>query len=295
MQLRHFHSQKHPGHWLELVEDGDPTRPLIFMVHGAVGSWRNFRYQMEHFRGDHHVVGLDLRGHGQSPWIKDSKLEHFYSDLEEVFLDVTQNRRAVVLAHSFGGCLATQLAARHPERLGGLALLNTAGNIPRNLSYQLLQLFTPLADFVAKPENPITAGSDVCNTLLRGVLREWDCWPLYPQLQVPTLVLLGQMDPLIPLKLGKKTAAAIPGAQLCIVPGGHVSMWEMPQRINQALRDWILTLRSGDGQFTGVVHTSSIQPEPPSSTSTPTCTSDPDTNWHASDRSGTGSARPPVK
>lgn len=212
------------------------------MIHGAAGSWRNFRYQLEHFRGDHHVVGVDLRGHGQSPWIRDSSIDDFYADLEELFLDLTQERPAALLAHSFGGYLATRLTITHPERVRGLALLNTAGNIPRSFSYQLLKLITPLADFVARPDSPIAAGTAVCQELLGGILQDWDCWPLYPLIPCPTLMLLGRMDPLIPLHLGKKAASAIPNCQLEVVPGGHVSMWEMPQRVNLILREWLRSL-----------------------------------------------------
>lgn len=238
MQIKHFHSVRAPGHWLETVEDGAPERPLIFMVHGAAGSWRNFRYQLEHFRGDHRVVALDLRGHGQSPWVRDSSIHDFYSDVEELFLSLG-DRPATVVAHSFGGYLATRLATTHPDLVSRLVLLNTAGNIPRTLSYQLLKLVTPLADFVARPDSPIAAGSAVCQELLGRILQDWDCWPMYAKVQCPALLMLGQMDPLIPVQLGRKAAEAMPACDLQVIPGGHVSMWEMPQRVNQSLRTWL--------------------------------------------------------
>ena len=209
------------------------------MVHGGAGSWRNFRSQIQELSRDFQVFGLDLRGHGNSPWVPGSNIDDFYDDVEEFAL--TLPGPLSVVAHSFGGYIATRLTVTHPAHISRLALLNTAGHIPQGLSYKLLNLLTPVANLVAHTEGLIAAGTDVCKGLFAGVLQSWNCWDWYPRIRVPTLVILGKLDPLIPLQLGNQMAQAIEGARVEIMPGGHVSMVEYSDRVNGLLREWAQT------------------------------------------------------
>uniref|UniRef100_A0A915DM15 AB hydrolase-1 domain-containing protein n=1 Tax=Ditylenchus dipsaci TaxID=166011 RepID=A0A915DM15_9BILA len=51
---------------MHYVEAGDPSRPLMVMVHGFPEFWYSYRFQLRHFQKDYHVVALDLRGYGQT-------------------------------------------------------------------------------------------------------------------------------------------------------------------------------------------------------------------------------------
>ena len=141
------------------------------------------------------------------------------------------------MAHSFGGYLSTRLAAHYPDRIRHLALLNTAQSIPRTFSYRLLELITPGADVVHKPEAFIAANSEVCKHLLGDVLQSWDCTPFYSRIQMPRMTILGALDPLIPLVLGKESAKALGGTVQVLPLGHHVCMHEAPAQVNAWLLD----------------------------------------------------------
>jgi 3-oxoadipate enol-lactonase/4-carboxymuconolactone decarboxylase len=234
-----FESRRHPGHWLHLSECGQQNTRTALLVHGAAGNWRNFLHQMPALAQTHHVIAVDLRGHGRSPWPEEpSTIEDFYSDIEEL-LDFLPERFDLI-AHSFGGYLATRLAAEHGTRVRSLTLINTAYTIPQGLCYRLLQFVSPGADLIAAPEGMIAARAEVCRQLLDHVMHDWDCRPYYPRLNLPAMLILGALDPLIPLAAGRETAEFLPRCKLHMLPfGGHVSMWEAPERVNGWLMEFL--------------------------------------------------------
>lgn len=238
MRLRHqvFHSERTPGHYLKWVEAG--SGPTIFFVHGCSGSWTNFNSQLKELSRDHHVVALDMRGHGTSPWPGASTIEDFYSDLEE-FVEAVLPTRFVLVVHSFGGCVGTLLASRQSERVAAVAFLNTSGSIPKGFAYRFLQLFSARADLLSEnlPYLVSTNGA-VSQHMLFHTLKKWDVWEHYPKIVVPSLVVLGGLDPLIPVTSGIKMARMLPNANLRVFPmGGHIVMWEQSARLNEMLRD----------------------------------------------------------
>jgi len=236
-QERHgrFESQRSPGHWLHYVEAGKPGNPLLLMIHGGSGNWSNYRAQVAEFARDYHVFAPDMRGHGASPWPGPCRIDDFYSDIEEFAEWIGQPFELV--AHSFGGYMAVRLAATHPDWVRHLALINTGPYIPHGKRFYLLKWACSWADWIASPEGVIAAGREVCDHLTRHVLKEWDCRTFYGKITCPSLVVLGGLDPLISLRLGKIGAEMLPNSQLQILPlAGHVAMWDHPQVINRLLR-----------------------------------------------------------
>lgn len=240
MMLRHqvFQSQLQPGHYLKWVEAG--SGPTLFFVHGCSGSWTNFNLQLKELSKDHHVVALDMRGHGGSPWPGPSTVEDFYSDLEE-FVDACLPQKFGLVLHSFGGCVGALLAARKADRIAAVAFLNTSGSIPKGFTYRFLQLFSRRAALLS--ENLpflVSTNGEVSQHMLYHTLKKWDVWDLYPRIEVPSLVVLGGLDPLIPVTSGVRMARLLPDSQLKLFPmGGHVSMWEQPARVNEMLRELV--------------------------------------------------------
>jgi 3-oxoadipate enol-lactonase len=72
-----------------------------------------------------------------------------------------------------------------------------------------------------------------------AVIQRHDALGRAGQIKVPTLVLAGEEDILIPVRLSRKLQAAIPGAQWIAVPGGHACLWETPDPFNTAFLDFV--------------------------------------------------------
>ena len=101
---------------------GDPANPRVVCLHGVTGHGGGFRRLAEEWLGDYHVLAPDLLGHGSSPYEPPwSIAEHVRLLIEAVGVEP-----GAWIGHSFGGRLAFEVAARHPELVERLVLLDPA-------------------------------------------------------------------------------------------------------------------------------------------------------------------------
>ena len=252
------------------IEEGE-GRTVVFL-HGYPLNHSMWLPQLDAVSEHHHVVLLDLPGFGlaeESP-VPDSLVGFS----EEVYLSVTSRfpRSVVVVGHSFGGYVALQLVHDHPEIISGLVLTNTRSD-PDTAEAKEKRLET-----VRRLENP-SQGLDVEATT-RGLLApaRWssggpltesvrsmvrsarapairgalaaianrpDLTPVLSTIQVPTLVVWGEEDQLIPpsqtqsmvTHLSRGVGAGIPGA-------GHLPSLEAPELFGRALAEFLSRISS---------------------------------------------------
>lgn len=95
------------------------------LLHGLLGSSRNWQTAGADLSAHFHVCALDLRNHGSSPHADDSGYEAMTGDVLE-WMDARGLGRASVLGHSMGGKIAMRLACRHPERLERLVVVDVS-------------------------------------------------------------------------------------------------------------------------------------------------------------------------
>ena len=110
---------------LHLREWGDPALPDVVCLHGVTSHAGHFEQLALRLHDRFHVVALDLRGHGASPWEPPWHLEQHVEDV----LERAPQGRAAWLGHSFGARIAFEVAAARPERVERLALLDPAIHI----------------------------------------------------------------------------------------------------------------------------------------------------------------------
>ncbi|HET7428596.1 MAG TPA: alpha/beta fold hydrolase [Gaiellales bacterium] len=103
------------------ADDGEP----LLAVHGVTGRGGRWRELAERGLPERRWLAVDLRGHGRSTWDAPWTVETHVGDLLET-LDAEGVERCDVVGHSFGGLLATHLAATAPSRVGRVALLDPA-------------------------------------------------------------------------------------------------------------------------------------------------------------------------
>jgi pimeloyl-ACP methyl ester carboxylesterase len=140
------------------------------------------------------------------------------SDLLELILGRLPTSFDLV-AQSMGGALALRLALEHPTRVRRLVLVATTGGMDvRRLGAAEWRTSAWVAQ---RPQMPRWFVDD-----------QTDLGDRLPALRVPTLVIIGDADPLAPLGVGEYLRDQIPGAALAIVEGGtHGMAEELPQRI----------------------------------------------------------------
>jgi len=159
------------------------------------------------------------------------------------FIETEVGEPVHLVGNSMGGHVAIHLAARRPDLVRTLTLVDATG-VPFAIDpgTHLRNLLVPRGfvsflrilarDFLRTGPRKIIGG------LLR-LFRD-DARPLLRTLRVPVLLLWGARDPLVPAEYAKRMLAEVPHARLVVLDrGGHVPMWECPQAFNAALLEFI--------------------------------------------------------
>jgi pimeloyl-ACP methyl ester carboxylesterase len=116
---------------LHYVDWGNVSAPPLLLVHGGRDHCRNWDWVAQALRDRWHVIAPDLRGHGDSEWVRGSN----YAMVDYVY-DVAQLIEQkklwplVVVGHSLGGSISLQYAGVYPERVKKLVAIEGLGPPP---------------------------------------------------------------------------------------------------------------------------------------------------------------------
>ncbi|MEO1365877.1 MAG: alpha/beta fold hydrolase, partial [Acidobacteriota bacterium] len=116
-----------PGGSIRVVQRHADSSAAILFVHGLGGSAEQWAPALASLPASWRGVALDLPGHGRSDGLAESEIDDFADALGAV-IDGLGLRRAVVVAHSFGGTVAVRYAGRHRHRVAGLLLVDPNGD-----------------------------------------------------------------------------------------------------------------------------------------------------------------------
>ena len=118
-----------------------PQQVLVF-IHGFGGNALQWTYQLSRFSRTNRVIAPDLRGYGKSDKPGgDYSMDQILADLEALLDALGVTEKVVLVGHSFGGAIASEFAAAHPQRVARLVLIATAGEFKLNPFYRgLLRL-----------------------------------------------------------------------------------------------------------------------------------------------------------
>ena len=104
---------------------GGAGKPPLVVLHGLLGSSRNWQSTGADLAVRHQVWALDLRNHGRSPHEAEMSYEAMVADVL-AWLDGQGIAKATLMGHSMGGKVAMLLACRHPERVERLVVVDIA-------------------------------------------------------------------------------------------------------------------------------------------------------------------------
>ena len=104
---------------------GGAGQPPLIVLHGLLGSSRNWQSTGADLATHHHVWALDLRNHGRSPHDAEMSYGSMVADVL-AWIDRQNLTRVSLMGHSMGGKVAMLLACRHPERVERLVVVDIA-------------------------------------------------------------------------------------------------------------------------------------------------------------------------
>lgn len=255
--------------------------PVLLLLHGIAGSSRTWVPAMELLRRDYTVLAPDFLGHGKSAKpLGDYSLGNHAAGMRD-FLHILGIERVTVVGQSFGGGVAMQFAYQFPERCERLVLVD-AGGLGREVSWMLRLLTLPAAEYVLPLIFSVplrNVGESVIGFLReRGIrhARAAEMWQsfssltepanrqafvrtmravidpsgqsvsamdrLYLAANMPTLIVWGDRDRIIPPIHAYKAHEAIPNSRLAMMEGvGHFPQVEEPFRFVEILVDFLRT------------------------------------------------------
>jgi len=250
-------------------------RPLL-LLHGLVGSGRNWRRNIGFLSRYSSVYALDLFNMGESERVPglDAGLEAT-ADRIVAAMDSLRLESADIAAHSHGGAVAMMLAARHPNRVRKLILFAPA-NPFCDAGRQLIRFYntatgvwfarlvpslprllhaTALGRMYGDPKRvtegaleTYTAGLRIPGTVdhvLQIVARWYDDMRLLRSALAelagkPALFIWGDRDRAVLLPSGERLQRMMPNSKLIVIPGaGHLTFEEVPETCNQAMGEWL--------------------------------------------------------
>lgn len=103
---------------------GEAGKPIV-ILHGLLGSGRNWASHAKHLGKSHRVVTLDLRNHGSSPWSDEMTYEAMADDVRR-FVELRDLGPITLIGHSMGGKAAMRLALDHPALVEKLVVVDIA-------------------------------------------------------------------------------------------------------------------------------------------------------------------------
>jgi non-heme chloroperoxidase len=236
------------------AEQGDPGGQPILFLPAYADSWFSYSRVLPVLPARYHAYAMDQRGHGDSerPACCYS-IDDFAADTV-AFLDAVGVERAALVGHSGSAFTARRVAVTHPERVARLVLSGSpAGSLPTQAAAGLQAAVGALADPVpADFVRGFQAGAahlPLPETFVEGLVAESRKLPArvwrdaadgvvafddaadLGRIAVPTLLVWGDRDGLLPPQEQQRLAAAIPGARSQVYPEtGHSPHWEHPER-----------------------------------------------------------------
>ncbi len=114
---------------------GGAGLPPLVILHGLLGSSRNWQTVGRELSAQYHVFALDLRNHGSSPHAEPMTYATMADDVV-AWLDAQSLSRITLLGHSLGGKTAMVIACRHPDRIERLIVVDIAPKVYRGSAHQ---------------------------------------------------------------------------------------------------------------------------------------------------------------
>jgi non-heme chloroperoxidase len=252
---------------LHYAEQGDRTGEAIVFLHGYSDSWFSFSRLLPLLSPENHAFALTQRGHGDSDKPQCCYTpEDFAADVD-AFMEAVGIEEATLVGASTGALFAQRVALSYPRRVSRLVLVgaqtpaNEANEVVLGLQEEVRALEDPVPPEFVRAFQEGTIHQPVPQEFLDTVVSESlklpaRVWRDYlegavlsidqdyvlelREIDVPTLMLWGERDPLFPREEQERLAAAIPGATLKVyLETGHAVHWDRPEWVVRDLEEFM--------------------------------------------------------
>lgn len=255
-------SQSTARTFYQLEGAGEET---IVFAHGLLFDHRMWQYQVDYLKSNFRCVAFDHRGQGQSAVVWPMDMDTLFEDAVRLIEAVSPNNPVHFVGLSMGGFVGMRLAARRPDLLRSLSLLETSAEPePNRLKYNLLS-------FIFKTAGPKLVSGNIVRILfgkssfhdparqpvilawkkiiegypktithaVAGVINRNGVEKELADIRTPTQIIVGEEDVATTPAKAENIHFLIRGSHLHrVARAGHSSCLEQPDRINRLLEDF---------------------------------------------------------
>jgi len=232
------------------------NRPPLILLHGAGGTHLSWAPQIRRMAGEK-VYAPDLPGHGKSEGAGRQSINEYADDVL-AFMKELKIDAAVIVGHSMGSAVALTLALNYPKQVLGLGLIGSGSKL--RVSQTLLDTvgnsntFESAVDMVnencfsaATPQNLLELSRrymlEIRPPVLSGdflACNEFDVTSQLENIHVPTLILCGAEDRMMPVKFSELLQTGIVNSQLHVLENaGHMVILEQPGAVADLLKKFV--------------------------------------------------------
>jgi pimeloyl-ACP methyl ester carboxylesterase len=238
----HIGEYQFEGYSIRYLETGSVGKPLVLFVHGAPGSADAFmEFLKDSTLADNtHMISVDRPGHGYSGFGQAMvSIERQAAALKYLLEKNGAKPKPILVGHSFGGPIVARLAMDYPDLVGGLILAAPAVD-PENekiwwISYpanwKLFRWMVPRSWRVTNGEK------------LAHIEELKKMKPLWSKVTVPTTVIHGEKDKLVPVENAFFVQEQLVNAPVTTVlepKMNHLIPWNRPELIKEAILDHLV-------------------------------------------------------
>jgi esterase len=254
---------------LHYLDWGNPSATPMVLLHGLCGNAHYWDFFAQDMKRDYHVLVLDQRGHGDSSWAETYGPRDYVLDLEALIAELRLNN-IVLIGHSMGGINTVIYAARHPDQLLQLVIVDIGPEIAapgikrmeeqrvsepeafgsEEDAIQYMKQLEPRHSEVFvqhqvryalkhDEESKLTFKYD--RVLISTELRspEW-LWEYLKEVICPTMVVHGQESDVLLAEVAQRVADTLPfGLVVDVDSAGHSVPGDNPEAFEVAVRNFL--------------------------------------------------------
>lgn len=268
------------GQTISVREEGQGQRAVAILIHGWASSWYALSPLLPLFGQRHHCFAVNLPGYGSSPPMSGRATIPDYAKLMREFIRQVTDKPVVLVGHSMGGMISLCMALEQPDLIERMVLL--CPTISGRLSYLINLTLTPfvMLERFAVTRTLVTVFEPmvgITDELLRtplfaertgiskedyerikadtrrrdqgriraecfAAMRDNDLRGKISPIKIPSLVIWGMEDNVVPLRDASVVAREWPEADLRIIPNaGHWPQFETPDITERYVRAFLST------------------------------------------------------
>ncbi len=251
------------GNKIRYLEEGQSDRSLI-LIHGLGASAERWEFAIPYFKKNFHIIVPDLIGFGQSEKPLVDYTTEFFGDFLSKFVEKLHLHGSDIVGSSLGGQISAEFVSENNSDVGKLVLVSPSGAMKQSTpaldAYVMAALYPSpesaqnaflmmsgareiraniVESFVQRMKMP-NAKMAFMSTLL-GLKNSSDISTKLEKISVPTMIIWGKLDPVIPIEHSTEFLTKIKDSKFEIMENcGHTPYVDEPEKFAKIVTDFLL-------------------------------------------------------